>query len=458
MQYFKKMDMFGQPIGFEECGSVTYKTWQGAIFTLIVLIIGSVLSFLFGQEIYERKESISSFGKELVEESIINFHEESIIFAVSHLNGTVIQNPFDYFDVVVENYSVDDKLIVKKNLLSIAQCTPETLPARLKNTLCDLSPGCMCLDNKDKSLSFMNNFANRNSRAQSFHYFPCDSKKRKCPSDLNAIIRNFYISVGIMNSFVDTNNYLEPITYYRQNLPYLQSKDFYTRVLISMTNNTLISDNGWLIEDKVKHTYAQVSNQKSEISTYYTGITPIGTITFESPNIVDKINRHYMKIQDLFAKVGGMLNALIIITKIFSSHYIRFLYLLKLVKLSKEKNTNKINFNEKRPNNSNIEKINISSIQFKQENKEKIKDIKEIKSKGNSSFFQDFNEIEKEVEESMSYEKSYLTYISHILCCKTSKLGTKKQMKLIENKLDVNISIKMMNYFYYNKHQVSQNS
>ena len=138
------MDMFGQQIGFEECGSVTYKSWQGAIFTLIVLIIGSVIGFLFGQEIYERKESVSVFGKVLVEESIINFHEESIVFGVSHLNGTLIQNPFDYFDVVVENYSVDDKLIVKKGLLSIAQCTPETLPARLKNTLCDLSPGCMC--------------------------------------------------------------------------------------------------------------------------------------------------------------------------------------------------------------------------------------------------------------------------------------------------------------------------
>lgn len=450
MQYFKKIDMFGQQIGFEDCGSVTYKSWQGAIFTLIVLIIGSVIGFLFGQEIYERKEAISSFGKVLVKESIINFHEESIIFAVSHLNGTLITNPFEYFDVIVENYSVDDKLNATKNLLPIAQCTPQTLPVRLKNTICDLSPGCMCLDNSDENLSFMNNFANRNSRAQQFNFFPCDSKKRKCPNDLNAIIRNFYISVGIMNSFIDINNYETPITYYRQNLPFLQSMDFYTRVIISITNNTIISDNGWLIESKAEHHYAQVYNQKFEISTYVSGITPIGSIIFDSPNIVDRINRQNMKIQDLIANIGGLLNALIIIMKILSSHYIRFLYLLKLVKLSKEKITNQLEFNVIKQNNSNAEKINISSIQFKQANKDKLQDQKVIKSKENSSFFKNLNE--KEVEETFVYEKSYSTYISHVLCCKLNSLKTSKQIKLMEKILDICTGIKMMNYFYYNKH------
>ena len=454
MQYFKKIDIFGQQIGFEQCGSVTYKTWQGAIFTLIIAIIGSVIGFLFGQEIYQRQESISSFGKDLIDESIMDFNQSSIVFGVNSVNGTLLKNPFDYFDVQVEMYSINKTLNVKIDKLSINQCNSKTLPFRLKNTLCDVSPGCMCLDPNDKIYT-MNRFGNANSRSLILNFIPCNPKIRTCPSDMDSKLRNFYFSVGIMNSYVEINNYTEPIKYYRQNLLFLQSKDFYSRVLISMTNNTLIADNGWLLEDKVEYKYVQLLDYKNEIMIYYPGITPIGAFIFDSPNIVDKITRSYMKLQDLFAKIGGMINALVILMKLISSHYIRFLYLLKLVKLSKENKTNKI-INNKNNKASHIEKINVSTIHFKPlESRNKISEINPAKVSAVSEILRNLNDFE--VEESTVFEKSYFDFILHAVCCKLSSLKSRKQMKLMEKKLEVTTKIKMLDYFYYNKHEVIKN-
>ena len=72
----------------------------------------------------------------------------------------------------------------------------------------------------------------------------------------------------------------------------------------------------------------------TEFTKYYPNITPISNILFDSPNVIDRITRSYMKIQDLFAKIGGMINALVIVMKILTIHYIRFNYLINLFQLS----------------------------------------------------------------------------------------------------------------------------
>lgn len=49
-------------------------------------------------------------------------------------------------------------------------------------------------------------------------------------------------------------------------------------------------------------------------------------ITFESPNIREIEKRSYMKVQDLFAKVGGIINAIFIIINILFYDYLRFIF------------------------------------------------------------------------------------------------------------------------------------
>lgn len=463
----KKIDVFGQQIGFEEGGSITYKTLHGAIFSLIVAIIGSITGFLFGSEIYKREQSISTFSKNLKNDSYIKLSESPLVFGVNYLNGTLLTNPGDYFDIYAERFEIDSQYKVLLTSLTLKQCTPKTLPPELKTMVCGLIPGCMCLDNDDKSLGFKNKFGNANSNTISVAYYPCNSSKRVCPKDIDSVLRGFYVSIGIKNSYVDVNNYNEPIKYYFENLVFLQSKDFYTRVRLSMTNNTLVSDRGWLLEDKVEYSYGQLLEYKSELMVYYPGVTSIGKFSFDSPNLVDKISRSYMKLQDLFAKVGGLINALMIIMKILTFHYIRFNYLLNIISLSNQEESIRNNFRKVKssPINKPFPKkmITIANCNAK-DNQDKIrdnyegKDLSKVKI-NNLIKTSSLNSINNEKQENR-YDMNYFKYVWYIIICKIKSESIYKQLALIQEKINISTMLKLINLFHLNnqedglKHQV----
>ena len=83
-----------------------------------------------------------------------------------------------------------------------------------------------------------------------------------------------------------------------------------------------------------------------------------------------------MKVQDLLAKIGGMINALLIIIKILSFNYQRFLYLMNLVDLTiKEEKKVKVNKDDDSMNQLNHPKLNNYIAQQKKEDKESDKAI-----------------------------------------------------------------------------------
>ncbi len=55
VRFLKRIDFLGSNYGFENDSSIQYKSVQGAIFSLIVIIAVLVVVLLFGREIYERK-------------------------------------------------------------------------------------------------------------------------------------------------------------------------------------------------------------------------------------------------------------------------------------------------------------------------------------------------------------------------------------------------------------------
>ena len=49
-------------------------------------------------------------------------------------------------------------------------------------------------------------------------------------------------------------------------------------------------------------------------------------LTLECPQIVKKYLRNYMKVQELFAKVGGLINAMMITVNLATLHFLKFEY------------------------------------------------------------------------------------------------------------------------------------
>jgi hypothetical protein len=238
MDLFRKIDIFGKQIGFEENDSIKYRTALGAVLSLLVILTSSVIGFLFGQEIYQRKESNTRFSKNLVPLSKVELNKSPLVFGASYLNGTIIQNINEYFDFDTEVYFFDDKMVANFNTLKVFDCDSNTLPSLLSDTLCGVNSGCKCFDPLE-NVYYQNGLGNPNSATLSIGFMPCNPLKRKCANDLDIVLRNFYISILIANSYVDANNYENPIKHFVQNLVFLSSKDFYKRSLISITKTIL---------------------------------------------------------------------------------------------------------------------------------------------------------------------------------------------------------------------------
>jgi hypothetical protein len=127
MQILKGIDMFGHTIGFEDNDSNKYKTWQGFLFTMIVIILCSVIGFLFGQEIYQRKDSNTRYSKSLVSNSTIDLNEIALHFITGHIEKGYFENPLDYLDIKVTINTINEKDEISSNYTSLVPCSKDSL-------------------------------------------------------------------------------------------------------------------------------------------------------------------------------------------------------------------------------------------------------------------------------------------------------------------------------------------
>ena len=284
---------------------------------------------------------------------------------------------------------------------------------------------------------------------------------------MDDVLKNFGMLVTIINSYVESDNYQIPIKYYVTNLTFQASRGLYKRIFVSMTNNTFTSDNGWLLEDFNEIRYAQISDVKTEILVYNEGATPIGAYTFSSPRLVDNIIRSYMKVQDLTAKIGGLINAMIIIVKILSFNYLRFVYVKEVYKITKVvekkesriKNNNSSSMTQLKLNNytnPNIKKANEVVSVPESRNKEE----KEIKEKGpkivhasNNALNANMNkkvltivEPAKAEEEEINF--NYFRYLKSFTFRGTYYKQVDMRLNQILAKMNIETYAKTMNYFY----------
>ncbi len=254
------------------------------------------------------------------------------MFFFTNRAGQHIRNYQEYFNINQIVYSFSDKGIPSAAVHNvISNCTSNNITSfqSLFSTYTCEGGGCFCLDQKFKPIS-EGELAFPNSTAIHITYNPCDPKTQKCASDLSTILQNYIFTFVIIDTFIDPNNYLTPIQNYLKVFSVQGSAGLYKRFYLTLSNNTFISDIGWILESKQEDNYIQVKSTTTDVMTYTSGITPYGAVTISSTMISGKVTRSYMKVQDLAAKIGGLINALLIIAYICSYHFLRFCYMEEL--------------------------------------------------------------------------------------------------------------------------------
>lgn len=98
MRYFRKLDLFGHDYNFESEGSSKFSTIEGALFSLIAITTITVISFIFGQELYKRKSPNVSMSNDLLKDSEIDLKSFPVLMGFHDIYAREIKNVTDYID------------------------------------------------------------------------------------------------------------------------------------------------------------------------------------------------------------------------------------------------------------------------------------------------------------------------------------------------------------------------
>lgn len=307
--------------------------------------------FYVWKEIYERENSLTKTSEEYL--SFSRVHIEDTSFIITYLNSFAQNIPNIHYLLTIDlvEFSVDENLNIERtvNYPGIIPCNQDLVNNKFEkdfSTLLKISElgniDTYCLNSAKKY--FQNPYSNLNNTFLNLRIAKCNPLLRKdCSDYINDKTKEIFTSLSFQSSILDPSNYSHPINYYYERLTQQISSIFLKRSIISFSNNVIITDKGWLLENKQIENYISLSNIVTDINENLGDM--MYWITFESPHLRKSTKRHYMKIQELFAKLGGFFNGIFILFELLTWSYIDYKYYDKIFHdlINEEDNNNKEN-------------------------------------------------------------------------------------------------------------------
>lgn len=333
---FKQLDFLSQEFSFEYNDSKIYKTNAGAIISSITFIFALILSFMFGKEVYQRKIPSVSTSEEVLEDSTIHLNNFPIIVQLVDNNGINIDNFKSYFDLSISSIGYDEnkKLFLHTNFtfVNCAEIKYNKYNHLVENFLKENpQEEAYCLNTTDPYSNFKNSIGDINASMMRLVFSFCDPNiKEGCMYDADFLKRLPVIAFYHLSFYVDNNNYSDPIREYLKRYYFLLNIGLQKVKYFYFANDYYESDDGWLLTSNRRISFVNRFDFSEDINVVSDLVYEDNyclSVHLRSGYVRNKINRSYMKIQDLFAKVGGIANVLFILIKILSYHYLRFVYL-----------------------------------------------------------------------------------------------------------------------------------
>lgn len=378
---YRKLDMFGRDLKFEEDETQSFRTNFGATLTLFMFIIVIILGILFGREIYERNLPIVLTSNEIVDYSQVDVSEFPIIFFFKNIVGQNIEDITKYIDVEVTyiEFSANNDLTIN-SFNGIFPCNPDNFPNNREyvekfvnnSQLTGIVPYCVNLNNTFK---IQNQFAQPNSSSIIIKFDSCwerPSQGKYCPEDTLENTQMMYIVANYMNSYFNPKNYSDPIYFFHDSFIKQVGNGMISDTHVTLSNDEFESDNGWILEDIKKSKAIKVAAIKEDLYPQFE--TVLLRFIFETSRKKEIVQRSYMKVQELFAKIGGLFNACSIIFNLIIYDYVLFKFRVNYFKYAYEdidsiKNNNKNNFDPKHAaKNTNKIELELNDSQIRDKN------------------------------------------------------------------------------------------
>lgn len=375
---FKRFDMLGKEIRFESGKKHRFTSIIGGILTILVILAIITLAFMFGSEVWERKIPRTNISANFLERSKISLREYPLMVSFHRYDGSGVPDVKNVFNFDSIHFKINNNAkptITSRDL--IKKCDPNDYAdnkkeyvTKLLDQYKDATYDLFCII--DDGLYFENGYTMPDSAFIQIEISICEEKnKRVCSSKTKEITNNqMFITFWFLDSTPSPDNYTEPIKFFTNRLTDEISAGLTTVKNLRFTKNVIISDEGWLLENKKEYEYVMLKSYQTNYVIKGGDNKLIYTLILESPNLRDEISRNYTKIQDICAQIGGIANFLIIFMEIFTSHYFEFKYKFYLFSFIHPENNIQdflsTNLNEENKESLDISKFKINKL--KEEN------------------------------------------------------------------------------------------
>lgn len=322
----RKINIFGRDYQFEKDYSNRSNSIISFILTCIIFIGTVIVGFIFGQEIYKRKNPklTSSMINIKEEETEINFLEFPIIFKFYNNRGGPLQYDEEIsklFNISLVEFEIKSNSFLGSKYSHLSICDLNKYKNLTKyneiERLSNLAGSSYCIDPKKL---IMNKKASFNSKNLIIQISKCQIN---CLADLDLVSEGVFIEFNYIEDYINPYDYANPINYNNRKEIFKLSNKISREITVSFRKNQLNTNKAWIFDDYINNTFISFDSFFSE---YYFDSSSLIRIYIDSKPFVKNEFREYLKIQDLFASIGGFFNAIYIIFTFLFSHYIKFTY------------------------------------------------------------------------------------------------------------------------------------
>lgn len=248
-RWITSLDFVSPHFLLESNNSNKFKSVQGTVISLMILVSAFTICFFYGKEIYERKKPKIFIYKETKDLSQLYLSEVPIIFSFIE-SASAFNIDLDliskYITLSLFSYSIDDNGVIRHDVYNtqLRYCNDDVeLPSYLRS---NKDRKLFCFSRPD-NLFFANSFFERSSTNLNIGLKKCVGPN--CPADLDLFISRLTVTVSYLTTSINLIQSVEP--YYKSidETTTLLDYSLFRRFYLRFTKSKLITDYGWFLED-----------------------------------------------------------------------------------------------------------------------------------------------------------------------------------------------------------------
>jgi hypothetical protein len=353
----ERFDFLGPEPKLKIFSKERYKTAIGGLLSIVSIAIMLILSVYFSVITFSRKQMSVIYNEVFDNNPVFNFTQYPMFFAVTESSGVSVAEKIIELQMQYWNYKNTASWID----LKVKKCEDSDFGvyAEILNTYKERK---YCFDRQEminKNISTLyGTYGDISSTFGWFNFFVkrClnDPKVNRthCADPKVVEQKTYYLNLvfGTIGFLIDNNNPVAGKPYFNS-MAFSISSTINKQYWYKYRNVDHTTDTGLVFTDELMDQYYDFEPVTESVdqraSVLYPGL--FAEASFTMSHTRRTFRRHYLKIQDLLASIGGVLKGILVIAQLLSNYFVSQVYLMDLF--------NSIVFVDKKDTKSAINKI-----------------------------------------------------------------------------------------------------